>query len=251
VSPSAPGTRPEGITEGTGEERAAAQYVRDLFSAIAGRYDFLNHLLSFQMDRYWRLVVAKRFQHILARPDARVLDLCCGTSDLTLTLAKRSRAPIIGSDFSHPMLTRAREKLLRHPLPPLLAEADALQLPFPDGTFDLVVCSFGFRNLANYRAGLREIRRVLRPGGEVGILEITAPQGWMRRLFSFYFHRIVPRIGEWVSGIRGPYRYLPRSVERFPEEKELLDWMREEAFINSRARPLTGGIVRLFSGGRS
>jgi demethylmenaquinone methyltransferase/2-methoxy-6-polyprenyl-1,4-benzoquinol methylase len=242
--PPIPGTRPTGITE----EKAAARYVRDLFSRIAGRYDLLNHLLSFQMDRYWRLGVARQFRHRMTDPRARVLDLCCGTADLALALAREGRARIVGCDFAHPMLTRARQKLSRRSLPPLVVEADALQLPFKEGTFDLVVSSFGFRNLVNYRAGLAEIWRVLRPGGEVGILEISKPRGWLGPFYSFYFHRILPRIGEWVSGVRGSYSYLPGSVARFPEKQDITVWMREASFSAVRAKELTGGIVTLYLG---
>jgi demethylmenaquinone methyltransferase/2-methoxy-6-polyprenyl-1,4-benzoquinol methylase len=239
-----PGTRPTGITE----EKAASRYVRDLFSGIAGRYDLLNHLLSFQMDRYWRRAVARRFRRRMAAPGARALDLCCGTADLALALSRHGSASVVGCDFSHPMLTRARDKLSQRGRIPLAAEADALQLPFADGTFDLVVCSFGFRNLANYRAGLTEIHRVLEPGGEVGILEFSEPRGWLRPIYSFYFHRILPRLGEWVSGVRGSYSYLPGSVDRFPEREELAAWMAETGFAKVRATEWTGGIVTFYEG---
>lgn len=253
----APGTRPEGIPPGEAtEEQSAARYVREMFSGIAGRYDLLNHLLSFQMDRHWRRVVARQFRHRLTVPGARVLDLCCGTADLALALARhgsarQGQAQFFCSDFSHPMLTRASEKLRLRSLVPLVAEADALQLPFPDNSFDLVVCSFGFRNLANYRAGLEEIRRVLRAGGEVGILEFSEPRGPLRPFYSFYFHRILPRVGEWVSGVKGSYSYLPGSVDRFPEPEELVEWMRAASLTQPRARRLTGGIVTLYMGTNS
>ncbi|HEY7680659.1 MAG TPA: ubiquinone/menaquinone biosynthesis methyltransferase [Terriglobia bacterium] len=240
----APGTRPEGITE----EKAAARYVRDLFSRIAGRYDLLNHLLSFQLDRYWRHVVARQFRHRMAASGVRVLDLCCGTADLTLAVARQGHAPVVGCDFSHPMLTRARQKMLRRSLPPLLVEGDALQLPFTDGTFDLVVSSFGFRNLVNYRAGLTEIWRVLRPGGEVGILEISVPGGWLGPIYSLYFHRILPRVGEWISRAQRSYSYLPGSVARFPEKGDITAWMQEAGFTSARAMELTGGIVTFYLG---
>ena len=219
-----------------------------MFSKIAGRYDFLNHLLSFQMDRHWRRVVARQFRQRLTAPGARVLDLCCGTADLALALARGGQAQFYCSDFSHPMLTRAAEKLRLRSLPPLVAEADALQLPFPDDSFDLVVCSFGFRNLANYRAGLKEIRRVLRAGGEAGILEFSEPRGLLRPFYSFYLHRILPRLGEWISGVKGSYSYLPGSVDRFPEPEELVAWMRQSSFAEPRARRLSGGIVTLYLG---
>ena len=181
-------------------------------------------------------------------PGARVLDLCCGTADLALALARQGKTQFFCSDFSHPMLTRAAAKLRLRSLPPLVAEADALQLPFPDHSFDVVVCSFGFRNLANYRAGLKEIWRVLRAGGEVGILEFSEPRGLLRPFYSFYLHRILPRVGEWISGVKGSYSYLPGSVDRFPEPEELVEWMREASFAQPRARRLSGGIVALYLG---
>jgi demethylmenaquinone methyltransferase/2-methoxy-6-polyprenyl-1,4-benzoquinol methylase len=242
--PRIPGTRPEGITE----EKAAARYVRDLFSGIAGRYDLLNHLLSFQMDRHWRRAVARQFRVRLSDPRTRVLDLCCGTADLALALARQGQARIICSDFSHQMLTLAAEKMRGRSLPPLVAEADALQLPFADNSFDLVVCSFGFRNLANYRAGLHEIRRVLRHGGEVGILEFSEPRGLLRPFYSFYFHHILPRLGEWITGVKGSYSYLPGSVDRFPTPGELVAWMTETSFAHAHAKRFTGGIVTLYLG---
>ena len=183
---------------------------------------------------------------------------------------------IISSDFSHPMLTRAQQKLRRKGTGnreqgtgqegsrepeepkgtlrqasslPLLAEADALQLPFRDGCFDLVACAFGFRNLANYHAGLEEIRRVLRPGGEVGILEFSEPSGrWLAPIYSYYFHSVLPAIAEWLTGVPGAYRYLVRSVDHFPSKNEFLEWMRLAGFMGLRKRDLTGGITTLYVG---
>ena len=147
------------------------------------------------------------------------------------------------------MLTQAREKLSRHSLLPLVAEADALQLPFADASFDLVACSFGFRNLVNYRAGLKEIRRVLKPGGEVGILEFGTPRGALiGPMYSFYFHSILPAAGEWISGVKGSYSYLARSVDRFPEPEELEGWMREGGYAEVSRREMTGGIAVLYVG---
>ena len=151
------------------------------------------------------------------------------------------------------MLTRAQQKLKNVPRrlssPPMLAEADALQLPFPDSSFDLVVCAFGFRNLANYHAGLQEIWRVLRPGGEVGILEFSEPGSrWLAPLYSLYFHRLLPAIGEWLTGVKGAYRYFATSVDRFPGREEFTEWMRSARFQALRARKLTGGIAVLYVG---
>jgi demethylmenaquinone methyltransferase/2-methoxy-6-polyprenyl-1,4-benzoquinol methylase len=247
---SLPGTQPPG----TSDEVAAARYVRALFDGVAGKYDFLNHLLSANVDRYWRRAVAREFRQILRRPDARVLDLCCGTGDLGVTLSRHGSASIVSSDFSHPMVVLAREKLLRKGPPatsstPLLAEADALRMPFADQSFDLVTCAFGFRNLANYTAGLEQIRRVLRRDGEVGILEFAEPEvPLIAPLYSVYFHRILPAIGEWLTGVNGAYRYLASSVDRFPGRREFLQMMQSSGFTNVRKRELTGGIAVLYIG---
>lgn len=265
-----PGTQPEGIRD----ERAAAGYVREMFSRIAPRYDLLNHLLSFSLDRVWRRRTARRFAHVLRRADARALDLCCGTGDLTLALfaeaeqgksktltqsAQRhrdrgetgepdeGRAEVWGSDFAHPMLVRAREKSAGLPL--RYFEGDAMQLPVGDANLDLVTAAFGFRNLANYEAGLREIWRVLRPGGEVGILEFAAPRSrFIGAMYKLYFTQIVPRLGGAVSGNRAAYEYLPVSVEKFPEREKLHAKMREIGFVDARAELWTFGIVALHTG---
>jgi demethylmenaquinone methyltransferase/2-methoxy-6-polyprenyl-1,4-benzoquinol methylase len=251
TSPPSQGTRPPGASPGTNDEAAASRFIRKLFTDVSGRYDLLNHLLSFQIDRYWRRATARRFRAILDRPGSHVLDLCCGTADLTISLARGSRARIVSSDFCHPMLVQARQKLSRQSLPPFAAEADALRLPFAGATFDLVACSFGFRNLANYRAGLREILRVLKPGGEVGILEFGTPRGFpLGPLYSFYFHKIVPAAGEWISGVKGSYSYLASSVDRFPEPEELEAWMREAGYAEVSRRTMTGGIAVLYCGKR-
>jgi demethylmenaquinone methyltransferase / 2-methoxy-6-polyprenyl-1,4-benzoquinol methylase len=233
--PLLPGTRPEGARD----EREAAAHVRQMFARIAPRYDFLNHLLSFSLDRLWRRRTARRFLHILRRADARVLDLCCGTGDLAFALARARipeenvRYPIIGSDFVEPMLTRAVEKSAKAALPTstLFAAADALHLPFPDATFDLITTAFGFRNLANYEHGLREIARVLKPGGEVGILEFSEPgSGPLAAVFRFYFRHILPRIGGAISGDSDAYAYLPGSVARFPSPAGLAALMEQTGF---------------------
>jgi len=223
------GTQPRGARN----EREAAAHVRDMFSRIAPRYDLLNHLLSFSLDHVWRRRTARTFLHILGRPQARILDLCCGTGDLTFAL-DRARASalgearstggwILGCDFVEPMLTRARKKSQTGPRSVLFAAADALHLPFPDASFDLITTAFGFRNLANYENGLREFARVLKRGGEVGILEFSEPNssGLMASLFRFYFKNILPRIGAAVSGNREAYAYLPNSVFKFPSPIEL------------------------------
>src|SRR5580704_18858764 len=169
TNPPAPakGTQPEGAAN----EADASRKIREMFTQIAPRYDLLNHLLSLQLDRLWRKRVARQLRPILASPDATVLDLCCGTGDLSFALAREGKARVYGADFAHPMLVRAKLKnsMLSGASPQLNAnalpflEADALRLPFADSSFDLVTTAFGFRNLANYESGLREIQRMLKP----------------------------------------------------------------------------------------
>lgn len=240
--------------EGASDQRSAADAVRDMFTSIAPRYDLLNHVLSFNVDRIWWRRAARTFRHILARPDARVLDLCCGTGDMTFALrrgARRSSPQIFGADFSHAMLRRATAKsslTARNGSAPGWIEADALNLPFPASHFDLVTSAFGFRNLADYDAGLREIFHVLRPGGECGILDFGAPKGVMGALYRIYFRQVLPRVGTMISGVRGPYAYLPASVERFPEPEELLTQMKRTGFAEATWTPYTFGIAGLYRG---
>jgi demethylmenaquinone methyltransferase / 2-methoxy-6-polyprenyl-1,4-benzoquinol methylase len=242
--------------EGAQDPDSAARAVREMFTSIAPRYDLLNHLLSFNVDRLWWHRTARTFASILAQPDTRVLDLCCGTGDMTFALNKQAagRNPqILGADFSHAMLQRARAKSLERfthsaPSAPRWIEADALNLPFPSEHFNLVTSAFGFRNLANYDAGLREIARVLRPEGECGILDFGEPSGLLGSLYRVYFKQILPRIGTIISGVRGPYAYLPDSVERFPEPQEMLDRMRSAGLREASWTPYTFGIAGLYLG---
>jgi demethylmenaquinone methyltransferase/2-methoxy-6-polyprenyl-1,4-benzoquinol methylase len=218
-----------------------------MFTAIAPRYDLLNHVLSMNVDRLWWRRAARTFTHILARPEARVLDLCCGTADMALALRRRAAGPatIFGADFSHAMLVRAAGKTRDRVR---LIEADALCLPVGDARFDLVVSAFGFRNLADYDAGLREIFRVLRPGGEVGILDFGEPKGVLGKIYRVYFRRVLPAVGTIISGVRGPYAYLPASVERFPDPSEMLERMRAAGFRDVSWTPYTFGIAGLYRG---
>src|SRR5580658_1585445 len=161
------GTTPEGSQS----EQEASRWVRGMFGKVAHRYDLANHLLSANIDRRWRSHAVARVRDILRRPDARVMDLACGTGDLLVALEHAAGRGLVGSDFCHPMLTGARSKVARLGLKSTLIEADALSLPLPDASLDLITIAFGFRNLANYRDGLVEMRRVLRPGGVLAILE--------------------------------------------------------------------------------
>jgi demethylmenaquinone methyltransferase/2-methoxy-6-polyprenyl-1,4-benzoquinol methylase len=248
------GTRPEGARD----QAEAGVRVREMFGRIAPRYDFLNHLLSLSLDRMWRRRTAKRFAAILSRPNACVLDLCCGTGDLTFALERQANdlrpangaaANVLGSDFALPMLTRAREKAAASHHRASFLSADALSLPFAPESFDLVTAAFGFRNLANYEQGLTEIMRVLRKEGRIGILEFSDPQhGFWAAAFRFYFRHILPRVGGAISGSAEAYSYLPGSVAKFPSPPELSKWMENAGFVDVRYELWNFGSVALHSG---
>jgi len=235
-------TVPRGTTPaGAQTEEEAARYVRGMFGRVARRYDLLNHLLSFQIDRYWRRRTVARVRAILERRDARVLDICCGTGDLTLAIGDKSTGMVMGSDFCHPMLEQAQRKGVRR-----LVEADALQLPFRDETLDLVTVAFGFRNFANYRRGLEELRRVLKPGGTLAVLEFsTPPNRAFRALYDWYSKHLLPRIGALFSGSSDAYRYLPESVRKFPGAEALAAEMRQAGYAMVQHEYFTWGIVAL------
>lgn len=245
LKPSVVGAAPAGSRD----QQSAARAVRDMFTSIAPRYDLLNHVLSCNVDRMWWRRTARTFRHILGRADSRVLDLCCGTGDMTFALrreAGKSPARILGADFSHAMLQRAAAKSLAAQSVLDWIEADALNLPFPSAHFDLVISAFGFRNLADYDVGLREIIRVLRPGGECGILDFGEPQGPLGSLYRIYFKQVLPRIGTIISGVSGPYAYLPASVERFPSPPQMLERMKAAGFGEASWTPYTFGIAGLY-----
>ncbi len=239
------GATPPGATT----EDQAAGYVRAMFGRVAGRYDLLNHLLSFQTDRYWRARTVSRVSPILARPDARVMDLCCGTGDLMLALESRRGGRVFGSDFCHPMLVEAGRKATARRSQTVLFEADALRLPLAGGSFDLITVAFGFRNFANYRKGLVELRRVLRPGGQLAILEFSQPPNRLfRTLYNWYSKRVLPKLGALVSGSSDAYTYLPESVSKFPGPDDLAAEMRQCGFVEVEYTRMTFGIVALHIG---
>ena len=235
------GTRPAGVQPG--DEVSAARYVRQMFSRVAPRYDLLNHLLSFQFDRYWRSFTVDKVRAVAARPEARVLDLCCGTGDLLRALARAHRGPVFGADFCHPMLTAAASKLGP---PAHLIEADALSLPVPSESFDLVTVAFGLRNLAHYQRGIGEMYRVLRHDGVMAVLEFSQPPGRiLGGVYGFYFRHVLPRLGGAISGAAGAYRYLQQSVDKFLAPEELSAMISAAGFREVRYWPLTGGIAVL------
>jgi demethylmenaquinone methyltransferase / 2-methoxy-6-polyprenyl-1,4-benzoquinol methylase len=223
----APGAR----TADEPDEATAAANVQSLFNTIAPTYDRINHLLSFGLDRRWWNRTARTFASILKDPNAKVLDICCGTGDLTaalLALRPPVAESVTGLDFSPEMLARARTKYTSANA--LWIEGDAMHLPFADNTLDLVTAAFGFRNLTNYAEALAEIHRVLRPGGQIGILEANHPEGLRGAFYNMYLHHVLPIVGGLVSGEREAYRYLPASIARFPRPPHMLQMLTEAGF---------------------
>jgi demethylmenaquinone methyltransferase/2-methoxy-6-polyprenyl-1,4-benzoquinol methylase len=256
------GAKPEGATD----EASAAVAVRQMFDSIAPKYDLLNHVLSANVDRLWWWRTARRFRAILAQPEAAVLDICCGTGDMTMALLKRrprGARPIVAADFSREMLSRGAKKFgepgvgARKAGQPyaVALEADALHLPVETASLDLVVSAFGFRNLANYEAGLREFHRVLKPGGQLGILDFSEPGGILGKAYAVYFRRVLPAIGRAISGPGtggkpGPYSYLPASVGNFPAPSEMLGLMKKVGYQECAWQPYTFGIAGLYTARR-
>jgi len=241
----AAGTTPEGARS----EAEASRWVRSMFGRVANRYDLANHLLSANIDKHWRSVTVSRVRDILGRPDSRVLDLACGTGDLLIAMEREAGRPILGSDFCHPMLEGARTKLDRARLGSPLFEADGLALPMADASLDLITIAFGFRNFANYRSGLIEMRRVLKAGGALAILEFTQPPNpAFAALYNWYTRRILPILGGIISGAPEAYKYLPESVRKFPDAPELAALMKETGFAAVEWEYMTMGIVALHVG---
>jgi demethylmenaquinone methyltransferase/2-methoxy-6-polyprenyl-1,4-benzoquinol methylase len=239
------GTTPRGVSG----EAAASRWVRGMFGSIASRYDLLNHVLSFNLDRGWRARLVDRVAHVVERPGARVLDLCCGTGDVLLSIEARRGAGVFGSDFCHPMLIEAQRKISARGMRSRLFEADALALPIAGGSLDLITVAFGFRNLANYRSGFTELARVLKPGGVLAILEFSQPSNRaFAALYGFFSKQVLPRVGGMVSGSRDAYSYLPESIQKFPGPDDLAQEMREAGFSSVEFEPLTFGAVALHLG---
>jgi demethylmenaquinone methyltransferase / 2-methoxy-6-polyprenyl-1,4-benzoquinol methylase len=269
------GARPTGTTT----DQDAAANVQQMFDTIAPKYDMLNHVLSVGIDRWWWTRAARTFRPILQRPEAAALDLCCGTGDMTLALLKHrpkspltptnksvilseggasaaavegpavpspasQPAPILAVDFSHQMLSRGAEKFAPHNIIPI--EADALHLPLADNSIDLVTSAFGFRNLSNYEAGLAELHRILRPGGQIGILDFNQPTGLTGALYNLYFKQILPRFGGLISGDPAAYTYLPDSVARFPSSSRMIELIQQAGFTNATWTSYTFGTAGLY-----
>jgi demethylmenaquinone methyltransferase/2-methoxy-6-polyprenyl-1,4-benzoquinol methylase len=252
------GAKPPGATD----EASAATAVREMFDAIAPRYDLLNHVLSANVDRIWWWRAARRFRTVLAQPDAAILDICCGTGDMTMALLKhrpREARPITAADFSPQMLSRGAKKFggpgvgARAEGQPYAVplEADALHLPLESASLDLIVSAFGFRNLANYEAGLREFYRILKPGGQLGILDFSEPGGLIGKAYAVYFRRVLPAIGRAICGQAGAYSYLPASVGNFPAPPEMLGLMRTAGYEECAWQPYTFGIAGLYTARRT
>jgi len=247
------GARPVGAQD----EAGAAQSVQQMFNSIAPRYDLLNHVLSANIDRIWWRRAAGRFQSVLANPDAAVLDICCGTGEMTMALLRyrpSGARPILAADFAHAMLSRAVTKFSAcepGKASAIALEADALHLPLRSSSLDLIVTAFGFRNLANYEAGLREFHRVLKPGGRLGILEFSEPGGLIGKAYSVYFRHILPAIGRAICGQEGPYSYLPSSVGSFPSPQEMLALLGRAGFGDCLWQPYTFSVAGLYSAVRT
>jgi demethylmenaquinone methyltransferase/2-methoxy-6-polyprenyl-1,4-benzoquinol methylase len=272
------GARPLGATD----DISAAAAVQQMFDTIAPTYDRANHLLSAGIDRWWWNRTARLFRPVLQHPETVALDLCCGTGDMTLALLKHrpksslkdtgkksskesiilsegaavvegptvvSPAPILAVDFSHQMLSLGAKKFAPHNIIPI--EADALHLPLADTSVDLVTSAFGFRNLANYEEGLAELHRILRPGGQLGILECNQPEGLTGALYNLYFKTILPKLGGLISGKPAAYSYLPASVERFPRPPLMLQLIKNAGFRNATWTSYTFGTAGLYHATRS
>lgn len=217
----------------------APEAVRTMFDRIAPVYDAMNRVMTMGLDLRWRRLAAQAVVH----DGDRVLDAACGTGDLALADRRAGAARVTGLDFSEPMLARARRKA-----PELeWVQGDMLALPFADATFDAATVGFGVRNVADLSLAFRELRRVLRAGGRVAILEITQPRGFLRPFYSLWFDRLVPLLGRLLPG-GDAYTYLPASVKRFPGAEDLADMMRESGFGEVRFRLLAGSIVALHVG---
>lgn len=214
--------------------------VRAMFSAIAGRYDLANHLLSAGMDTHWWKTAARLVKQW---NPSRILDLATGSGDLALHLGRACpHALLVGADFCHPMLLVAQRKGLDR-----LVTADGLRLPFADATFDALTISFGLRNMESWPRALAEMARVLRPGGHVLILDFSVPPAPLRWVYRPYLHHVLPRVAAWLTGEKAAYDYLADSIEAFPSGNAMCALLRTAGFVQAKCERLTGGIVSLYT----
>ncbi len=227
--------------------------VRSMFGEIAGRYDLMNHVLSLNVDRYWRWRTVRSVGREL---DGPVLDLCTGTGDLALAFWRSApqSASVVGADFCRPMLVLGRDKSAKAGANGQVrfVEADACRLPFPDNSFQVVSVAFGLRNVVDTDLGLREMVRVCRPGGRVAVLEASLPNARpLRVVYGWYFRHVLPRLGQLLARNRhDAYNYLPDSVGEFPSGEALLERMRAAGLSTARHHSLTFGLAALYIGGK-
>ena len=220
-----------------------ATYVRDAFARIADRYVLTNHVLSLGADIWWRKVVAARVKSWRAK---NLLDVASGTGDLALEIQDHcTDCEVTASDFCAEMLAHAASRGVEHTI-----VADALHLPFGDSSFDVVTVAFGLRNMADYPAALREMRRVLQPGGRLVILDFSLPGGILRAPYRLYLHHVLPRLAGWLTGQRDAYEYLGGSIEAFPSGTAMEALLRDSGFTDPATTPLTGGVVSLYEATR-
>ncbi len=234
---------------GTATNTEHARRVREMFEGIAGRYDLLNHVLSVNVDKRWRRTLTKRLSGVGV--DQPVLDVACGTGDLSFDLHQAGRTQVIGIDFCRPMLAIAKTKVDERDINLPLIEGDALNLPFSNGAFAVVTIAFGLRNLSSVEDGLKELFRVLKPGGRLAVLEFSKPVvpvlSW---IFKVYFSKILPFLGGLISGSRSAYEYLPDSVRRFPDQRQLAALISDAGFTEVSFENLSSGIAALHFGTR-
>jgi demethylmenaquinone methyltransferase/2-methoxy-6-polyprenyl-1,4-benzoquinol methylase len=218
-----------------------AVYVRDAFARIADRYVLTNHVLSCGMDILWRKIVTARIRKWEPR---RLLDVASGTGDLALEIQNQiPHCEVIASDFCAEMLVHAANRGIAKTV-----VADALKLPFEDGEFDVVTVAFGLRNMADYPAGLREMRRVIKPGGRLLILDFSLPENILRGPYRWYLHNVLPHLAGWLTGQKDAYEYLGGSIEQFPSGKAMTDLLGSCGFSDTDATPITCGVVTIYEG---
>lgn len=225
----------------------SSRRIREMFASIAPRYDLANRLLSMRSDVAWRKKVSRE----LLPQGGLVLDLAAGTGDLTVDLTRHGHHRVVAADFTFEMLAAGREKYRQAAPGSSIVNGDALALPFSDHVFDGVTVAFGIRNFNDPSAGLREMLRVLRPGGAAGILEFSRPRAALNWAYEPYMKHVLPRLGGWISGSRAPYQYLADSISSFPHGEAFLTLMRDAGFQSLSARPLSGGIATFYRGEKS